>query len=87
MKNFKNILATITLTGIIIVGASTAKAGFLVSDFAQHDNQPCTETSNTGILISGLTGILISGYTGIIVTDGAAQTGGDDELCGFLVSD
>ncbi len=84
MKNLRNLLATITLMTILMIGASTAKAGFLVSDFAQHDNQPCTETSNTGILISGLTGILISGFTGIIVQDGADH---QDELCGILVSD
>jgi hypothetical protein len=83
----KKLMATITLMGILIVGVSTAKAGFLVSDFAPRNPQPCTEKSNGGIIVTGLTGIIVTGFTGIIITDGVAADQSGDELCGILLSD
>ena len=84
MKNLRNLMATITLMAILMIGASTAKAGFLVSDFAQRDNtNPCNEKSYKGILITDLTGILITDLTGILITDLTdSQTN-----CGILITD
>ncbi len=84
MKSIKKLLATATLIGIIIIGATTTKAGIIVS--YNETNKPCTQTTDTkvnnGIIVS-LTGIIVS-LTGIIVSfsdDSKAPT-----ECGIIVS-
>ena len=87
MKNLRNLLAVITLMAVLMVTASTAKAGIMLSDLQSGDPQPCTQTTgdstNWGILVTGLTGILVTGFTGILVT-GAADT---PVNCGIMLSD
>lgn len=75
MKNLKKIATTLTLTGIIMMGVTSTKAGLLMTDFAGgNNNQPCTTEKidinvNSGIIIGGLTGIIIGGLTGILMSD------------------
>jgi hypothetical protein len=88
MKNLKNLLAAVTLMAVLMISATTANAGLLVSDFSGGgDTQSCTETNggktNWGILVTGFTGILVTGFTGILVT-GATDT---PVNCGILMSD
>ena len=93
MKNLKNMLAAITLTAVLMLGATSANAGILLSDLAGTVNQnPCTEQTtkvdggiaiNDGIIVAGFTGIIVAGFTGIIVA-GAADT---PVNCGILMSD
>lgn len=89
MKNLKKLIATVTLTGIIILGTTNAQAGLLMSDFAGtgDTNQPCTtkvekkssKRYDNGIIVS-LTGIIVS-LTGIIVSYNETPTN-----CGIIVS-
>jgi hypothetical protein len=68
MKNLKKFATTLALAGIIMMGASSAKAGLLMSDFTGGSNdQPCSTKVDSGILMSDLTGIIIGGFTGIII--------------------
>lgn len=70
MKNIKNLLAAITLVGVLMIGASSARAGLLVSDFAgggTTDNGCVQEDSYTGVIIAGYTGVIIAGFTGVII--------------------
>jgi hypothetical protein len=88
MKNLKNLMAAVTLIAVLMIGATSANAGLLVSDFSGGDDtQPCTATNNDktdwGIIVTGFTGIIVTGFTGIIVT-GAADSPVD---CGILMSD
>jgi hypothetical protein len=91
MKNLKKLIATLTLTGIIILTTTNVQAGMLMSDLAGRDNrtQPCSEKTektdtkvNHGIIVS-FTGIIVS-LTGIIVsfTKDDAPTN-----CGIMMSD
>ncbi len=72
MKNLRNLLATITLMAVLMISASTARAGILLTDLRGSDTQPCAETKNeapkvdSGILVT-FTGILVT-FTGILVT-------------------
>jgi hypothetical protein len=87
MKNLRNLLATITLMAVLIVSASTARAGILMTDGLKADDpQPCVETKgdstkvDSGILVT-FTGILVT-FTGILVTfKNDTQTD-----CGILVT-
>jgi hypothetical protein len=87
MKNLRNLLAAITLMAILIVSATTTKAGILMTDNLKADNpQPCVETQDdstkvdSGILVT-FTGILVT-FTGILVTfKNEPQTD-----CGILVT-
>ena len=80
MKNLKKIATTLTLTGIIMMGVTSANAGLLMTDFAGGDNnQPCTTEKidinvDSGIIMSGLTGIIMSGLTGILMSDFSPNT-------------
>jgi hypothetical protein len=77
MKNFRNLLAAVALMFVLMVGASTAKAGLLVSDFTGGNSQtPCTETKEDskegskydwGVIVNGVTGVIVNGLTGVIV--------------------
>jgi hypothetical protein len=95
MTNLKNLLATITLSAVIVLGTMTANAGILVSDFANQGNDnPCTANDGVkldmGIIVAGLTGIIIAGRTGIIVAgrDGIIIAGKDDTTsdCGIIIA-
>ena len=87
MKNFRNLLATVTLMAVLTVSASTARAGILMTDaLKSNEPQPCIDNKDdstkvdSGILVT-LTGILVT-FTGILVTfDDDAQTN-----CGILVT-
>jgi hypothetical protein len=78
-----------TLMAVLMVSASTAKAGILMSDLKGNDTQPCTETkgdytkTNWGVIVQGLTGVIVQGLTGVIV-QGATDTQVD---CGILMTD
>lgn len=56
----KNIFATIALTVIIGIGATSANAGVMLTELTGSDNpQPCVETTETldwGIYLTELTG-------------------------------
>jgi hypothetical protein len=88
MKNFRNLLAAVILTAILMVSASTTKAGILMTDDLKSNDttsQPCTETGDetkvdSGIIVH-LTGIIVH-LTGIIVH----ATGTDSNTnCGIIV--
>ena len=87
MKKLTNLVATFALAGIIMMGVSTANAGFLMSDFGSRPETPSPCKAKTkvkvdhGIIVSGFTGIIVSGFTGIIVS------GYNDISCGLLISD
>jgi len=82
MKNLRNLLATVTLTAVLMISVSTAKAGILLSDLKNGDSQPCTSTKvDNGILVT-LSGILVT-LTGILVTV-SDDTPVD---CGILMTD
>lgn len=94
MKNLRNLLATITLTAVLMISATTANAGIIMSDAKGDQPQPCTETKNAprvdkGILMSDFTGILVTGFTGILVTGftGILVTGYSQVDCGIIMSD
>jgi len=87
MKNLRNLLATITLMAVLMISASIAKAGIMMTDGLKNgEPQPCTETkgdtkTNWGIIVQGFMGIIVQGYTGIIV-QGVVDTPID---CGIIV--
>jgi hypothetical protein len=88
MKNLRKLLTAVTLMAVLMISASTARAGILMSDFKGNETQPCTETkmdskTNWGIVITSLTGIVITSFTGIVITS-AVETPVD---CGILMSD
>jgi hypothetical protein len=83
MKNLKNIVATLTLTATLGLGATAANAGMLISDKATKDSKPCSAKSVRGVFA---TGILIIGKAGLLISDGLLLS---DEPCkdGLLLSD
>jgi hypothetical protein len=74
MKSLKNLLATVTLIAVLMISASTAKAGIMMTDDLKSTNpQPCSETkedtkTDWGIVITSFTGIVITSLTGIVIT-------------------
>ena len=95
-------IAAITLTAVLMIGAGNAKAGFLLSDFAGGtgstgcaNGQTDRNTNGyTGIIVAGFTGIIVAGFTGIIVAGATGNNANEDSrsqttLCrdGFLLSD
>jgi hypothetical protein len=95
MKNFRKMMATVGLAGIMMV--SNTFGGIIVTGAADGDADnppPCTETSAdekgvilsdaTGIIVTGLTGIIVTGLTGIIVTGAAGDT--EPVNCGIIVT-
>lgn len=96
MKNLKNLLAAVTLMAVLMIGASTAKAGLLVSDFTgSAPETPCTETNDDtkldwGVIVNGATGVIVNGFTGLLVSDftGVIVVGATDpdENCGVIVN-
>lgn len=88
MKNLRNLMATITLMAVLMIGASTANAGILLTDGLKSDApQPCTEKqgetkTDWGIVITSFTGIVITSFTGIVITS-ATETPVD---CGIVIT-
>ena len=83
MTNLKKLVATVTLMGIIIIGAKDANAGFLMSDLTDGNTETCTEIKDTkddfGVIYN-LTGVIYN-LTGVIYN----LTGSDkniDTNCG-----
>lgn len=60
MKNIKNLLATITLFSVLVLGAVTAKAG-------DSSSAPSFDP-NGGIIVTLFKGIIVTFTGGIIVT-------------------
>ena len=98
MKNIKNFVATLVLFGVIIMGASNASAGILISDYAGPDEtENCTEESaggSTWSFVESARGIIVFGVTGIIVfgidAEPVCQTSVDtsgDAAFGILLGD
>jgi hypothetical protein len=86
MKNFKNIVAAITLTVIIASSATFANAGLLVSDLTS--NTPTCQADpgkgekvNSGILVSD---IIMAALTGIVVARSMPSEGPVN--CGIVVA-
>jgi cytochrome b len=88
MKNLRNLLAKIVLMAILMVMASTVKAGILMTDDLTNGDstsQPCQETKedtkvDSGIIVH-LTGIIVH-FTGIIVHVSGTESTTD---CGIIV--
>ncbi len=72
MKTIKNTIAALVLTAILGLGATTANAGLLMSDFAGNPQPSCTVKDTA---VNQLTGILIVGFAG------------SSSLTGILMSD
>ena len=89
MKNLRNLIATVALLAVLMIGASAAKAGILMTDDLSKANpQSCTETKNDtkidwGIVITNFTGIVITNFTGIVITN-AVDT---PVNCGIVITD
>ena len=80
MKNLRNLLATVTLMAVLMISASTAKAGILLSDgLKSNDPQPCTKTNGD---TKTDWGIVITSFTGIVITS-AVDTPTD---CGIVIT-
>lgn len=95
MTNLKNLLATITLLAVIVLGTTSANAGLIMSDFVNPgSDDPCSEQGDVkldmGSIIAGITGIVVAGRTGIVVAgrDGIVVAGKDDTNtnCGIVVA-
>ena len=99
MKNLKNLLAAVTLFGVMMIGTPSVRAGLLVTDFSGNDNT-CTQEgdSNGGVIITGYTGVIITGFTGVIITgftgndqsceEGSLNNkGSQNSLTGLIVTD
>lgn len=88
MKNLRNLLVAVTLMGILMINASTVRAGLLVSDFTGGSEEtPCTEIKEDskydwGVIINGITGVIINGFTGVIIND--ATVANSD--CGVIIN-
>ena len=70
----KNLITSITLMAVLVMGAISASAGILVGD-----RSACTVKQDGGIILSDYTGIIVAGLTGIIVAgrDGIIVAGRD----------
>lgn len=90
MKNLKKIATTLTLTGIIMMGVTSTKAGLLMSDFAGGE-QPCTTVNtdiniDSAVIVSGFTGVIVSGFMGVIVS-GLSSDNCEQVNHGLLMTD
>ena len=85
MENLRNLLATGTLMATLMIGASTANAGILMSDLSGGGSHPCTENTDKkdwGVIVYDLGGVIVYDLTGVIVYDAA-----DHVDCGILMTD
>lgn len=84
MKNLKKLIATVTLTGIIIIGATNARAGLMLSDFVdgdQEQSQPCQENNENKVDW----GIIITNF-GIIITNIIGMDDNTETNCGIIIT-
>jgi hypothetical protein len=92
MKNLKNKLATITLSAIMLIGATAASAetGILMTDERNANQTPSNEcsvkTDVIGGVLTSLVGILMSDRGGILMTD-ERSAGGCTNRGGILMTD
>jgi hypothetical protein len=101
MKNLKNMMAAVLMVAVLMIGATSAKAGILLSDFAPEagnggtcgqttDRDTVASSENTGIIVMDFTGIIVMDFTGIIVMDlVGSQNSRNQSQCrdGMLLSD
>ncbi len=73
MKNLKNIVAALTLTATLGLGATVANAGVLIADKAPASSNPCASNSGKEILLAGISFI---GKAGMLISDGLIITYG-----------
>ena len=66
MKKMKQLIATINLIGIIIIGVSAANAGVIV-DLHDENQQPCSISEKKSDTNSKLDFGVIVDFTGVIV--------------------
>ncbi len=97
MKNLKNTIAAIGLATVLGMGATTAKAGILISDKTGNmtENAECS-TAREETLTSKIKGIIVVGIAGLIMSDelimsdGLVNTGSqcqdDSTKDGILIS-
>lgn len=80
----KNLITSITLMAVLVMGAISVNAGILVSD-----RSACTTKQDGGIILSDYTGIIVAGLTGIIVAgrDGIIVAGRDGIIVAGKSSD
>jgi len=93
MKNLKNLMTTVTLLAILVLGTGSANAGILMSDFTGGVEDPCTESPtkyDSGILMSDIAGVILHGFGVVLHRDGVVlhKGGGGGQVdCGILMSD
>lgn len=92
MKNLKNMMAATGLAAVLMMSATSAQAGLLMSDraVAINPSTECTDNADTS-LYSQFAGILIVGVNGLLMSDAPVT---DDTGCkadtgtdGLLMSD
>ena len=89
MKNLKNIVATLTLTATLAIGATVANAGVIMHDSAESDNQ-CTATKTFKGFVKEFTGVIVLGMpelNGILISDGLIMSDKPCQTEGILISD
>jgi hypothetical protein len=87
MNRIKSLVGLAVIFGVIFMGASSARAGILMSDFG--DDQPCTTSTSSKSQDNVDRGIMVSGLS-IIFGDAAVDAwfGKSTEVvdCGIMVS-
>lgn len=89
MRSIKQIIAAITMTGIIILSTSFANAGIVVAGSKKDTpGTSCSQTLetgkvNSGIVVAGFVGIVVAGFTGIVV---AGAVNSPISACGIVVA-
>ncbi len=69
---------------VMVFGAVSANAGFMITDRAANTTQPeCTV--NGGGIFQDILGVIISEFSGVIVID--AATAGCSQADGFIIHD
>ncbi len=78
------------MAAVLTVGATSAKAGLLMSDKATSvNNQQCTVKLNKGF-INNIAGVIIAGFpeaAGLLMSDAPTQNCGSTQTDGLLMSD
>ena len=77
----KNTVAAFTMAIVLLMGATFANAGIIISDASET---ACTE--DNGIIISDFVGIIISDIAGIIISD-TKDAAPCKDLNGIIISD